>query len=261
MRIGLDHVLDRVARLAEARGERFDADRAAAVKVGDHGQIAPVHRVEAKRIDLQPRQRLVGDLGIDRCRPRGVGEIADPAKQPSGDARGAARAPRDLARPVVGELDAEQSGGAANDLLELLDGVEIEPDRNPEPVAQRRRQQSLPSGRADQREARQVDPHRACRRALADHQVERAVLHRRIEHFLDRRIEAVDLVDEQDVAILEVGEQRGEVARLGDHRAGGGAEADAHLARQDPGQRRLAEPRRAVEQDVVERFAAAFRGA
>ena len=70
----------------------------------------------------------------------------------------------------------------------------------------------------------------------------------------------MDLVDEQDVAILEVGEQRGEVARLGDHRARGRAEADAHLAREDLGQRRLAEPRRAVEQHMVERFAAALRG-
>ncbi len=70
----------------------------------------------------------------------------------------------------------------------------------------------------------------------------------------------MDLVDEQDVAVLEVGQQRGEVARLGDHRAGRGAEADAHLAGEDPGERRLPEPRRAVEQHVVERLAAALRG-
>ena len=44
------------------------------------------------------------------------------------------------------------------------------------------------------------------------------VLHGGIEDFLDRRIEAMDLVDEQHVARLEVGELRGEVAGLGDHR-------------------------------------------
>ena len=164
-------------------------------------------------------------------------------------------------RAVGGQLDREQARGAADDLLELLDGVEVEPDRNPEAVAQRRRQQPLAGGRADQGEAGQVDAHRARRRAFADHQVERAVLHRRVEHFLDRRREAVDLVDEQDVAVLEVGQQRGEVARLGDDRAGGGAEADAHLARDDGGERRLAEARRAVEQHMVERLAAALGGA
>ena len=82
----------------------------------------------------------------------------------------------------------------------------------------------------------------------------------RIEHFLDRGIEAVDLVDEQDVAVLEVGQQGGKVARLGDHRAGRGAEADAHLAGENAGQGGLAEARRAVQQDMVEGLAAAPGG-
>ena len=151
---------------------------------------------------------------------------------------------------------AEQARGAADDLLQFLDRVEIEADRDSEAVAQRGGQQALPGGRADQRELGQVDADRARRRALADHQVERAVLHRRVEHFLDRGIEAMDLVDEQDVAVLEVGQQRGEIARLGDHRPAGGAEADPHLARQDRGERGLAEAGRAEEQDMVERLAA-----
>jgi hypothetical protein len=67
----------------------------------------------------------------------------------------------------------------------------------------------------------------------------------------------VDLVDEQDIAVLEVGEQRGEVARLGDDRAGGGPEAYSELAGDDLGERCLAEPGRAEEEDMVERVAAA----
>ena len=47
-----------------------------------------------------------------------------------------------------------------------------------------------------------VDPHRARRGSFADHQVEGAILHRWIKHLLDRGIEAVDLVDEEDVAVL-----------------------------------------------------------
>ena len=87
-----------------------------------------------------------------------------------------------------------------------------------------------------------------------------AVLHRRIEDLLDRGREPVDLVDEQDVAILEIGENGGEVARLGDHRSRRGAKADAELAGDDLGERGLAEPRRAEEQDMVERIAAALGG-
>src|SRR5579884_2459809 len=145
-----------------------------------------------------------------------MGEIADPAKQAACNARSPAGSASDLARAVVGEVDPQQPRRAANDLLELLDRVEVEPYGYSEAVAQRRREQPLPGSRADQREARQLDPYRAGRWPFADHQVERPVLHRRIEHFLDRGIEAMDLVDEQDVAVLQIGQQRGEIARLGD---------------------------------------------
>ena len=69
----------------------------------------------------------------------------------------------------------------------------------------------------------------------------------------------MDLVDEQHVALLEIGEQRGEIAGLGDDRAGRRAEIDAELARHDLRQRGLAEPGRADEQHVVERLVARAR--
>ena len=53
----------------------------------------------------------------------------------------------------------------------------------------------------------------------ADDEIELEILHGRIENFLDRRVEAMDLVDEQHVARLEIGQLRGEVAGLGDDRA------------------------------------------
>ena len=113
--------------------------------------------------------------------------------------------------------------------------------------------------RADQRERRQADLDRARRRPLADDQVELKILQRRIEDLLDRRRQAVDLVDEEHVALFEIGEQRREIAGLGDDRAGGGAEIDAELARDDLRQRRLAEARRADEEHVVERLLAPAR--
>ena len=54
---------------------------------------------------------------------------------------------------------------------------------------------------------------------------------------------------------FEIGEQRREIAGLGDHRARRGAEIDGKLARHDLRQRGFAEPGRADEQHVVERFA------
>ncbi len=86
------------------------------------------------------------------------------------------------------------------------------------------------------------------------------VLERRVEDLLDHRAQAVDLVDEEDVVGLEVGEDRGEVAGALEHRAGGLAQVHAHLARDDVRERRLAEPRRAEEERVVEGFLAVAGG-
>ncbi len=254
--IGLDHFLDRVARFGQARGERLHADRTAAIDVGDHRQVTPVHRVEAERVDLKPGERGIGGAGVHHCLPRHIGKVPHPAQQPPGDARGATRTPRNLRRTILGNAKVEQRGGAGDDAGQFLDRVELQPHGDAEAIAQRRRQQPLPRRRTDQSEARQIDAHTARRRPLPDHQVERAVLHRGIEHLLDCRGEAVNLVDEQDVAILEIGEQRGEIARLGDHRAGRGAETDTHFLGDDLRQRGLAQPRRAEEQHMIERIPA-----
>ena len=69
-------------------------------------------------------------------------------------------------------------------------------------------------------------------------------------------VEAVDLVDEQDVALFKVGQDRGEVAGPFDGRAARRVQVDAQLAGDDVGQRGLAQAGRPVEQDVVGRFVA-----
>jgi hypothetical protein len=61
----------------------------------------------------------------------------------------------------------------------------------------------------------------------------------------------VDLVDEEDVALLQVGQQAGEVARLLDDGAGGDADIAAELVAEDEGEGGLPEARRAGEEDVV----------
>mgnify|MGYP003370841034 CR=1 FL=1 len=105
----------------------------------------------------------------------------------------------------------------------------------------------------------QVDADALGAGSLADHDVQRVVFQRRVKHFLHLAGKAVDLVDEQHVPFLQVGEQRRQVAGLFDGRAGRDADLDAHLLGDDARQRGLAQTRRAVQQDVVHRFAALLR--
>src|SRR6185437_960895 len=69
----------------------------------------------------------------------------------------------------------------------------------------------------------------------------------------------MDLVDEQDIALFEIGEQRGEIASLGNHRTGSRTKADTELARHDLRQRGLAETGRPDKQHMVERLTALAR--
>src|SRR5437660_1287215 len=78
--------------------------------------------------------------------------------------------------------------------------------REPEPLPEREREEAGAGGGADQREPREVEADGSRARALPDDHVELEVLERRVQQLLDRAGEAVDLVDEQDVALLEVGE-------------------------------------------------------
>ena len=94
---------------------------------------------------------------------------------------------------------------------------------------------------------------------VAGHELDAEVLHRRVEVLLDDRLQAVDLVDEQDVAAAERGEDARQVALALERRARGHAHLGPQLVREQVRQRGLAEPGRPGEQHVVERLAALAR--
>ena len=69
-------------------------------------------------------------------------------------------------------------------------------------------------------------------------------------------VEAMDLVDEEDIAFLQAGENRRQIPLSFDDRPGGHLDSRAHLVGDDIGQSRLAETGKAVKKHMVERFAA-----
>ena len=90
---------------------------------------------------------------------------------------------------------------------------------------------------------------------LSDDPGDEEVLHGRIEDLLDDTAEAVDLVDEQDVVGLELGQDRHHVAGTLDGRTRRRLDTHAHFCGHDVGEGGLAQPGRAMEQNVVERLA------
>ncbi len=125
-----------------------------------------------------------------------------------------------------------------------------------EAVAQRRREQARTGRGADERERREVERDDARARALADRDREPGVLHRGIEGLLERAVQAVDLVDEEDRARLQRREQRGDVALALERGPRRHHERRVELLGDDLRERCLPQPGRAGEQHVVERLAA-----
>ena len=87
--------------------------------------------------------------------------------------------------------------------------------------------------------------------------VDPEVLHRHVQELLGGPREPVDLVEEEDLALLERGQDGRQVARVLDGRAARDAQRRAQLGRDDHGERRLAEPGRTGQQHVVGRPPAA----
>ena len=171
----------------------------------------------------QPRASR-GDSQRDRAAAAHLGVVADAAEQAVGDAGRAAGAARDLRRGVLGHATPRMPAERRTIFASVVGVVVVEAVDGAEAVAQGRADHRVAGRRADEGEPRHGEADAARARPLADHEVEGEVLHRRVEDLLDGAGEAVDLVDEEDVALLEVREDRGEVAGALDRRAGGGAD-------------------------------------
>src|SRR4051812_39621574 len=97
-------------------------------------------------------------------------------------------------------LDLEHLRRALHDVLEIFGRIKVEPLFDAEARAHWRREHAEPSRGADERELLDRHGDRLRLRSLREADVDLVVLHRRIKEFLDDRLEAVDLVDEEDVA-------------------------------------------------------------
>src|SRR5262245_32280077 len=103
--VGLDHVLERALVLADRGGERLEAGGPAVEPLDRREEQRAVEPVEAGGVDVEPLEREARPRGLDAAPGAGLhlGEVAHAPQQAVRDARGAARAPRDLAASVRGE--------------------------------------------------------------------------------------------------------------------------------------------------------------
>ena len=114
---------------------------------------------------------------------------------------------------------------------------------------------SISTGRGtNQREFRQVQADGIGAGAFAHDDIDGEILHGGVEDLFDYPVQAVDLVDEEDIAGVQVGQQGGQIAGLFDGGAGCDPYIHAHLIGDNPGEGRFAQTGRAVKEGVVQRL-------
>ena len=81
--IGLDNILNRIARFRKRGGNRIDAHRPAAEIDGNAVQVAMVQRIKPALVHIEIAQRPVRRPCIDARIARDGGKIPHPAQQPA----------------------------------------------------------------------------------------------------------------------------------------------------------------------------------
>src|ERR1700732_2346033 len=123
---GFDNVLDPIARLGQASGDRLDPGRADAKRERGRLQIAKVHRIEAHCLDVEETQRYVADASGDFRLVIDGREIANSAQQAPSYAWSPPRAPGDFIGAVFGDGDREHPRVAPHDPFQFFDRVGLE---------------------------------------------------------------------------------------------------------------------------------------
>ena len=157
-------------------------------------------------------------------------------------------------------MNVQDFGGAIQDDEEIFGLVEIEAVNDAEAGAQGRGNEAGAGGGANQGEMAEGKRMNAGAGTLANDEVDAKIFHRGIENFFDGRLQAMNFVEKENLFGFEGGENRGKVAFALEERAGAGLDGHIQFVGDDLRQGGFAKARGAVEQNVIESFAAVASG-
>ena len=211
-----------------------------------------IHFIQTVLVDFKHFQSGNGGGGGGDALGSGESVVADPAEKIVGDTGGATASASDFGGGGVLQLHAEEGGGAADDGGQILDGVVVEAVGDAEAGAKRGAEEARTGGGTDEGEARKIEADGAGGGALINDDIDSKIFDGGIEVLFDHFGEAVDFVDEEDIALLQTGEETGEVTCFFDGRTGSGADGGVHFRSENVSERGFAEAGGATEEEVIE---------
>ena len=254
--VGFDDVFEGAGVFVHGGGDGFEADGSTFVDGADGFEEAAVEVVEAQGVDGFEGEGAFDGFDAHDAFGFDLGEVADSSEQPVCDSGGAASAVGDhVQRGGFGGFDAEEFATALEDAEEFGLRVVLEVVDDAEARAQWGGEQACAGGGADEREGFALDLHRARGEARVDGDVDAEVFHRGVDELFDGDGEAVDFVDEEDVAVAKACEGGDEVGASGEGGAAGDLDFAAHFLGEDVCETSFAQAWWAVEERVFEWFA------
>src|SRR5271155_2522253 len=181
-------------------------------------------------------------------------KIAHAAQQTIRHARRPPATARNFRRARLVHGNSQNPRRPLHDQQQILRRIKFQPVHDPESRTQRRHNQPRARRRPNQRELIQLIRVHARPRPLPDNQIHAKILHRRIQNLLQRRLQSVNLIQKEKILRLQRSEHRGQVTFFLQQRPRADLDRRSHLIRQNLRQRRLAQPRRPVQQHMIQRL-------
>lgn len=256
----LVYVLQRGSVLPYGHRQGGKAHRAAVEFVNHRFQQALVHLVQAIVVNLNHGQGVVRQLLRNHAVAAHLGVIPHPAQQGIGHAGRAAGAQRDLQGALRVHGHVQQPRGPFDNGAQLLPRIIIQSVHQAEAGTQRAGQHPGAGGGTHQGELGQVELDGAGVRPLVDNNIQPEILHGRVQILLNGRVQAVDLINKQNIPLFQIGQHAGQVSRLFNLGAGSRMNAAADGIRDNIGKRRLPQARGTAQQDVIQHVVALSGG-
>src|ERR1700733_10043370 len=255
----LIYLLERILLLRQCCSQSVQPHRPTIVLLNNRPQQPPVQLIEPMRIHLQQLQRCLRRRTInDALRPH-LRIVPHPPQQAIGNSRRPPRPHRNLSGAIPIDRHTEHFSAALDHKQQLIVGIKLQAQQDPKPRPQRRRQ--YPRSRCSRHKRKRSNLHHmgSRRRPLPDDDVQLIVLERRIKLLLQHGLPPVNLIEKQNLLLLQIRENRGQIPLNLQRRPTCLLIPYAHLIRNNGRERRFPQPRRPKQQHVVQRLSTRLR--
>ena len=147
-------------------------------------------------------QSFARDASVDLTALSYIGEVTYPPQKAIGNPRSSAGAPGDFRGARFIEVRVENSRGAPDDLMQILDGVKLQMVEESKAIPQGRGK--APGAGCGSNQGKSFERHvdGLGEHSHVDDEIHFVVLHGRIEEFFNVGGKPVDLIDKENLAVL-----------------------------------------------------------